>query len=69
MLTLAAVPLLLKRASIRGWASGTAADGVDTIDFANRNGIKCMVQRYPLEKAQEAYDHRDTARFRSVIIP
>ncbi|KAF7798715.1 hypothetical protein EIP86_009940 [Pleurotus ostreatoroseus] len=63
------VPLLLKRASIRGWASGTAADGVDTIKFANQNGIKCMVQKYPLEKAQEAYDHRDTARFRSVIVP
>jgi D-arabinose 1-dehydrogenase-like Zn-dependent alcohol dehydrogenase len=34
-----------------------------------QQGIKCMVQTFPLDKANEAYDHRSNARFRAVIVP
>jgi D-arabinose 1-dehydrogenase-like Zn-dependent alcohol dehydrogenase len=37
--------------------------------FYKQQGIKCMVQKFPLEKAQEAYDHRSNARFRAVVMP
>ncbi|EMD42299.1 hypothetical protein CERSUDRAFT_129868 [Gelatoporia subvermispora B] len=61
--------LIMKRASIRGWPSGHAKDDEDTIAFAIAQGVKCMVDKFPLEKAQEAYDHRGSARFRAVLIP
>lgn len=41
----------------------------ETIEFAKFADVKCMVQEFPLEKAQEAYDHRSKARFRAVIVP
>jgi hypothetical protein len=31
--------------------------------------VKCMVTKFPLDKANEAYDHRTSARFRAVIMP
>ncbi|KAK7689391.1 hypothetical protein QCA50_007183 [Cerrena zonata] len=61
--------LIGKRASIRGWPSGTPRDSEETIDFAKFAGVKCMVQEFPLEKVQEAYDNRAKARFRGVIVP
>jgi len=61
--------LISKRSSIKGWPSGTAKDSEETIDFAQQAGVKCMVKSYSLENAQEAYDSRATARFRSVIVP
>jgi D-arabinose 1-dehydrogenase-like Zn-dependent alcohol dehydrogenase len=61
--------LLTKRLSIRGWPCGTARDSEETMMFAQQQDVKTMVQTFPLEKAQEAYDHRATARFRAVIVP
>lgn len=59
----------MKRQSIRGWLCGDAKDSEDTLAFAQVHNIKVMVQKFPLDKAQEAYDHRSTARFRAVIVP
>jgi D-arabinose 1-dehydrogenase-like Zn-dependent alcohol dehydrogenase len=61
--------LITKRLSIRGWPSGTAADSEDTLRFAAHTGIKTWISTFPLEKANEAYEHRSTARFRAVIVP
>ncbi|OBZ78159.1 Alcohol dehydrogenase [Grifola frondosa] len=61
--------LISKRLSLRGWPSGTAKDSEDCVTFAKAHGIKCMVERFPLDKAQEAFDRRSSARFRAVIIP
>ncbi|KAI0782627.1 GroES-like protein [Abortiporus biennis] len=57
------------RLSIRGWPSGHAKDTEDAISFARQAGVHTFVERFPLEKAQEAYDHRAKARFRAVLIP
>ena len=65
----AVVSLLGKRHNIRGWPCGDAKDSEDTLTFAQAHNIKVMVQKFPLEKAQDAYDHRSTARFRAVIVP
>jgi D-arabinose 1-dehydrogenase-like Zn-dependent alcohol dehydrogenase len=61
--------LIMSRSSIRGWPSGVASDSEDALDFYKKQGVKCMVQTFPLDKAQEAYEHRDKARFRAVIVP
>jgi D-arabinose 1-dehydrogenase-like Zn-dependent alcohol dehydrogenase len=61
--------LLSGRKSIQGWASGTAKDSEDTLNFSSLTGVRPMIERYPLEKAAEAYDRmiQGHARFRVVL--
>jgi D-arabinose 1-dehydrogenase-like Zn-dependent alcohol dehydrogenase len=61
--------LIAKRLSIVGWPAGTAAESEDTMKFAAHTGVKTWVTTFPLEKANEAYNHRADARFRAVIVP
>ena len=66
----APTPLLIQRGlSIQGWPSGNALDCEETIAFAAQQGVKCTIEKFPFEKAQEAYEHMlsGKARFRSVI--
>ena len=65
----ALVHLLGKRLSIRGWAVGHVADSEDCIAFARSHDVKCMVEKFPLDEAPEAYKRRSTAKFRAVIVP
>jgi D-arabinose 1-dehydrogenase-like Zn-dependent alcohol dehydrogenase len=55
--------------TIRGWASGTARDSQDTLEFSAFSGVRPMIERYPLEKAAEAYEQMISgkARFRVVL--
>ncbi|CAL1713539.1 unnamed protein product [Somion occarium] len=63
------LPMLNRRLSVRGWPCGTAKDCEDTLLFAKRKNVKALVETFPLDKAQDAYDHRSSARFRAVIVP
>lgn len=67
--TVAAVPLLMKRQSVRGWYSGTSIDSQDTLDFSARTGVRSMNEVYPLERVGDAFDHMlsGRARFRVVL--
>jgi D-arabinose 1-dehydrogenase-like Zn-dependent alcohol dehydrogenase len=62
-------PLVARRQSVRGWPSGTAIDSEDTLNFAALFGPRPIIERYPLERAAEAYDRMITgkARFRAVL--
>jgi alcohol dehydrogenase len=68
-LTVDSLDLLAKRASVRGWYSGTARDSEDTVQFSLRNKIASMNEVYPFDKAQEAYERMMSgkARFRVVL--
>jgi alcohol dehydrogenase len=68
-LTVDPFELLLKRASVKGWYSGTAVDSEDTLLFGARNAITSMNEFYPFEEAQAAYDRMMSgkARFRVVL--
>src|SRR5271165_2219413 len=68
-LTVDSLDLLGKRASVRGWYSGTARDSEDTLQFSKLNRVAPMNEVYPFEKAQEAYDRMMSgkARFRVVL--
>ncbi|TFK81304.1 GroES-like protein [Polyporus arcularius HHB13444] len=68
-ITVSPIALLGKRNKIRGWVCGDARDSEDTLTFAQAHNIKVMFQKFSLDQAQEAYDHRSTARFRAVIVP
>ena len=41
--------------SIHAWPSGHATDIEDTIKFTKLQDIGCMIEKFPLEKANEAY--------------
>jgi D-arabinose 1-dehydrogenase-like Zn-dependent alcohol dehydrogenase len=57
------------RKSIVGWPAGTSKDSEDALKFAAANGVKPMIEVFPLDKAAEAYDRMITGkvRFRSVL--
>ncbi len=64
-----ALALIGGRRSIVGWPSGTGMDSEDTLNFSALTGIKPMIETYPLEQAEEAYNRMMSgkARFRVVI--
>jgi D-arabinose 1-dehydrogenase-like Zn-dependent alcohol dehydrogenase len=55
--------------TIQGWAAGTPADSEDTLRFAQKAGVRPMIETYPLEKADEAYARMlsGEAEFRVVL--
>jgi len=68
-LTVTPLQLIAGRKSIRGWASGSAKDSQDTLEFSALSGVRPMIERFPLEKAAQAYEQRISgrARFRVVL--
>ena len=62
-------PLLLGRRTVTGWPSGTGMDSEETLNFSALAGVKPMIETFPLEKAEEAYERMMSgkARFRVVI--
>jgi D-arabinose 1-dehydrogenase-like Zn-dependent alcohol dehydrogenase len=63
------IQLILGSRRIQGWASGTAADSEDTLEFSALSGVRPMIETYPLEKADEAYARMMSgkAQFRVVL--
>lgn len=48
------VPMIMNRASIQGWPSGTAQDSTETLAFRAMAKVRTMIGEYPLERAAEA---------------
>ena len=44
------------RKSLQGWPSGTSADSEDTLNFAVLTGVRPMIEKFPLDRAAEAYE-------------
>jgi D-arabinose 1-dehydrogenase-like Zn-dependent alcohol dehydrogenase len=63
------IQLISGSKTIQGWAAGTAADSEDTLRFAAQTGVRPMIETYPLEKADEAYERMMSgkAQFRVVL--
>jgi propanol-preferring alcohol dehydrogenase len=68
-LTISPFQLIPTRRSIAGWPSGTAKDSEETLAFSAMTGVRPMIEKYPLEKAADAYQQMITgkARFRVVL--
>lgn len=64
------LPLILKGIKVRGWPSGHALDSEEAIRFAQHQDVNCMVEKFPLEKANEALEHMESGkvRFRCVLV-
>jgi len=61
--------LIMGRKQVSGWPSGTAKDSEDTLEFSALAKTKTMIETYPLEQANEAYERmiNNKARFRVVL--
>ena len=55
--------------SVHGWNTGQSLDCEEAVDFAQLHNINCLIEKFPLEKANEAFEHMMSgkARFRAVI--
>ena len=64
-----AIGMILQRQSIQGWPSGTSIDSEDTLKFSEITGVLPMIERYPLDRAAEAYARMISgkAQFRVVL--
>jgi D-arabinose 1-dehydrogenase-like Zn-dependent alcohol dehydrogenase len=63
------IQLIVGSKGLQGWASGIATDSEDTMQFSAQSGVRPMIEKYPLERASEAYDQMISgrARFRVVL--
>jgi len=61
--------LLLGRRRVQGWASGTATDSEDALRFAELTGVRPLIEKFPLDRVNEAYARMDSgkAQFRVVL--
>lgn len=66
---ISALNLILPGHSVIGSASGTSIDSEDTLKFSAAQHVLPIIERYPLEKAAEAYERMmsGNARFRVVL--
>jgi D-arabinose 1-dehydrogenase-like Zn-dependent alcohol dehydrogenase len=68
-LSVSSAQLLAARKSIMGWPAGTGKDSEDTLRFAAANGVRAMIETFPLERAADAYERMMSGKvqFRSVL--
>jgi D-arabinose 1-dehydrogenase-like Zn-dependent alcohol dehydrogenase len=64
------VDLIMKATGVVGYPSGHALDSEEAIAFTKLHGIKCMVEKFPLQDVQKAYDRMlsGDVRFRAVLV-
>jgi D-arabinose 1-dehydrogenase-like Zn-dependent alcohol dehydrogenase len=65
------VLLISGRRSVAGWPSGTSADSEDTLNFSVMANVRPLIEKFPLDRAAEAYARmlEGKARFRVVLTP
>lgn len=65
----APIQLIRGARGLQGWASGIPTDSEDTMRFAVMTGIRPMIETYPLERANDAYERMMSgkAEFRVVL--
>ncbi|KAH0556036.1 hypothetical protein GP486_006022 [Trichoglossum hirsutum] len=63
--------LVLEATSIHGWPSGASLDSEEALEFTKLQHVKCLIERFPLQDAQKAYDHMMSGkvRYRAVLVP
>ena len=64
------VGLVVKGQTVCGWPSGHARDSEEALEFAEKEGVKCLVQTWKLGEANEAFEAMTggKVRFRAVLV-
>ena len=62
---------LLSGKQIAGWPSGSAIDSEETMKFSALTGVRPRIEKFPLEKAEDAFGRvmSNRVRFRGVLVP
>jgi D-arabinose 1-dehydrogenase-like Zn-dependent alcohol dehydrogenase len=55
------------RLSVSGWYSGVAQDSEETLNFAVLKNIRPIIETFPLEQAEDAWQHQPRANLRIVL--
>ncbi|KAL2438663.1 Alcohol dehydrogenase patD [Exophiala dermatitidis] len=63
--------MIQKGLSLTAWPSGHALDSEEAIEFAQVHNVNVMIEKFPLDKANEALEKMvaGKVRFRGVLIP
>lgn len=56
------------RLNLSGWYSGVAQDSEDTLNFSVLRNVRPIIETYPLEQAEEAYQHSPKGNIRTVLV-
>ena len=61
---------MLSGRSAAGWSSGSAMDSEETVAFSKRSDVKARIEKFPLERVEEAYGKmmENQVRFRAVLV-
>ncbi len=64
-----AAGLISGSTGLRGWYSGTSIDSQDTMTFSLDTGVRPMIEEFPMERVEDAYQRMMSgkARFRAVL--
>jgi D-arabinose 1-dehydrogenase-like Zn-dependent alcohol dehydrogenase len=64
------ITLITKGVSVHGWPSGHALDCEEAISFAETQDVNCMIQKFPLDKVEDAVKavEENKIRFRGVLV-
>ncbi|HJP80042.1 MAG TPA: alcohol dehydrogenase catalytic domain-containing protein [Pseudonocardiaceae bacterium] len=60
--------LATDRLNLSGWYSGVAQDSEDTLNFSVLRNVRPIIETYPLEQAEEAYQHSPKGNIRTVLV-
>jgi len=63
------IQLLMASRSIQSWTTGTPSDSEDTLCFSKLKGVRPLIETYPLDQAELAYERMMSgkAQFRVVL--
>ena len=67
-LTVSMFSMIAGRRSIDGSYSGTARDSQDTLEFSALAGVHPMIEKYPLSRVAEAYEHMHSGKVRFRVV-
>jgi D-arabinose 1-dehydrogenase-like Zn-dependent alcohol dehydrogenase len=60
--------LATDRLNLSGWYSGVAKDSEETLNFSVLRNVRPIIETYPLEQAEEAYQHAPKGNIRTVLL-
>ncbi|KAH3913537.1 hypothetical protein HBH56_104330 [Parastagonospora nodorum] len=61
------VPPIMKGASVHGWPGGQALDIEEAI-ASEHQAVKCMIEKLPLHKVEDAVRHMESGRVRFISV-
>jgi D-arabinose 1-dehydrogenase-like Zn-dependent alcohol dehydrogenase len=61
------VPLMIKGVSVHGWPGGQALDSEEAI-ASEHQAVKCMIEKFPLPKVEDAVKHMESGRVRFISV-